>query len=96
MAKSRILRAVTGDQWTVLIGQFSQAEKITQKFIHLFAKYWSMKLSDILRYSPKPNNHTYLKLTQLNQEKKQGSLQMKSVIQQSTWKNTRHKQHHHL
>ena len=51
--KSRILRAVTGDQWTVPIGQFSQAEKITEKFIHLFAKYWSMQLSDILRYSSK-------------------------------------------
>ena len=51
MQKSRILRAVMGDQWTVPIGQFSQAEKITQKFIHLFAKYWSMKLSDILQYS---------------------------------------------
>ena len=38
--KSRILRAVTGDQWTVPIGQFIQAEKITQKFIHLFDKYW--------------------------------------------------------
>ena len=39
MQKSRILCAVTGDQWTVPIGQFIQAEKITQKFIHLFAKY---------------------------------------------------------
>ena len=29
-----------------------------------------MKLSDMLRYISKPNNHTYLKLIQLNQVKK--------------------------
>ena len=49
MQKSRILRAVTGDQWTVPIGQFIQAEKITQKFIHSFGKYWS---DEIVWYTP--------------------------------------------
>ena len=53
MQKSRILRAITGDQWTVPIGQLIQAENITQKFIHLFDKDWSMKVSDIVRYSSK-------------------------------------------
>ena len=84
--KSRILRAVMGDQWAVPIVQFIPAEKITQKFIHSFDKYWNMKLSAILWYNSKLNNHTYLKLIQLNQEKNQGSLQMKTVIQQPTWK----------
>ena len=80
------LSRVTNGQFP-LVSSFKQ-KKITQKFIHLFAKYWSMELSAILRYSKKNNNHTYLKLIQLNQEKKQGSLQMKSVIQQSTWNNS--------
>ena len=62
------LSRVTNGQFP-LVSSFKQ-KKITQKFIHLFAKYWNMKLSDMLRYISKPNNHTYLKLIQLNQVKK--------------------------